>query len=292
MSSNRPFGRPSGRPFSAGAASFDDDDDDDEPFESDPREAEAARARERASAPRRAKPADAALADVPGGLSYSRHAYRARGTGGGRRTSPAQERHAAAPVADDTHTASVGEADDGAPAVPTSECAPRRSERQLARDAALGFKRSLRGRALGYLSRREHSRSELTRKLAPFVEESDGEQAVEQLLDALGREGWLSDNRFAESVVNRRAARFGNARIVGELKRHKVDGELVQELGAALRETEWTRIQDVWRRKFGALAATPQERAKQARFLAARGFSRDLIMRVLKVGDDALPEDA
>ncbi|MGI4859600.1 MAG: recombination regulator RecX [Janthinobacterium lividum] len=291
MSGNRPFGRPSGRPFSTGAASFDEDDDD-EPFESDPREAEAARAREQASAGRRAGPAAAASEEEPpGGLSYSRHTYRPRGTGGGRRTSFPEERRAAAPAAG-SHAAAASAGGERDPAAPTNEQAPRRSERQLARDAALGFKRSLRGRALGYLSRREHSRSELTRKLAPFVEESDGEQAVERLLDALGREGWLSDSRFAESVVNRRAARFGASRIVGELKRHKVDGELVQELGAALRETEWTRIQDVWRRKFGTLAVTPQERAKQARFLAARGFSRDLIMRILKVGDDALPEDA
>lgn len=288
MSSNRPFGRPSGRPFSAGPAPFDDDDD--EPFESDPREAEAAKAREQARVSRRARPMEAASAVEPGGLSYSRNTYRARGASGGGRASSAQERRAVVSAAS-ADAASVDGEREGDPAAPTLERAPKRSERQQARDAALGFKRSLRGRALGYLSRREHSRSELTRKLAPFVEESDGEQAVEQLLDALGREGWLSDNRFAESVVNRRAARFGTARIVGELKQHKVDGELVQELGAALRETEWTRIQDVWRRKFGTLAATPQESAKQARFLAARGFSRDLIMRILKVGDDALPED-
>ncbi|MCY0388687.1 recombination regulator RecX [Robbsia sp. Bb-Pol-6] len=226
-------------------------------------------------------------------LSYSRNTRRAWGGGGGRRVSPREERRADPSVAESGGAVPAGlpSAVAGADGAHTTTRSPRRSERQAARDAALGFKRSLRGRALGYLSRREHSRSELARKLAPFVEESDGEQAVERLLDALAREGWLSDNRFAESVVNRRAARFGAARIVGELKRHKLDGELVQELGATLRETEWTRIQDVWRKKFGSLATTPQERAKQARFLAARGFSRDLIMRILKVGNDALPEE-
>lgn len=152
-------------------------------------------------------------------------------------------------------------------------------------------KRSLRGRALGYLSRREHSRSELARKLAPFVEESDGEGAVDALLDALGREGWLSDSRFAESVVNRRASRFGASRIVGELKRHGLDSDLVQELSANLRDTEWDRVRSVWAKKFGRLAETPAERAKQARFLASRGFSRDAIMRVLRLGDDELPGD-
>lgn len=153
------------------------------------------------------------------------------------------------------------------------------------------LKRSLKGRALGYLSRREHSRSELARKLAPFVEESDGEQAVERLLDTLGNEGWLSDSRFAESVVNRRASRFGTSRIVGELKRHGIDSDLVASVSADLKASEWDRVRSVWGKKFGHLASTPAERAKQARFLAARGFSRDAIMRVLRVGDGELPGD-
>lgn len=149
-------------------------------------------------------------------------------------------------------------------------------------------KRSLRGRALGYLSRREHSRDELARKLAPFVEESDGEDPIPSVLNRLAEEGWLSDTRFAESVVNRRAARFGTSRIVGELKRHKVDSETVQSLSEDLRDTEMERISAVWARKFGTLAVTQQERAKQARFLASRGFSQDAIMRIIKAGDERL----
>ncbi len=143
--------------------------------------------------------------------------------------------------------------------------------------------RSLKGRALGYLSRREYSRSELARKLAPHVEESDEPEA---LLDALEREGWLSDARFTESLVHRRAARVGTARILGELKRHAVDGALVESVGEQLRETEFGRAQAVWRKKFGSLPVTPVERAKQARFLASRGFSSATIVKLLKVGDD------
>ena len=151
--------------------------------------------------------------------------------------------------------------------------------------------RSLRGRALGYLSRREHSRDELARKLLPFVEDSDGEDPIPALLDRLMAEGWLSDQRFADSVVNRRAARFGTSRIVGELKRHKVDGDVVQELGANLKASEWDRIQGVWSRKFGTLATTPAERAKQARFLFTRGFSRDAITKIIQAGDDEIRDD-
>ncbi|MGU7840270.1 recombination regulator RecX [Burkholderia sp. AW33-5] len=143
--------------------------------------------------------------------------------------------------------------------------------------------RSLKGRALGYLSRREYSRAELARKLAPYVGE---DESIEPVLDALEKEGWLSDARFAESLVHRRASRVGVARIVSELKRHAVGDSLVEEVNAQLRETEWARAQAVWRKKFGALPQTPAERAKQARFLAARGFSSSTIVKLLKVGDD------
>ncbi len=143
--------------------------------------------------------------------------------------------------------------------------------------------RSLKARALEYLSRREYSRSELVRKLAPFSEERD---ALDALIDTLEREGWLSDARFAESVAHRRAPRMGANRIVSELRRHDVDDALIESVGAQLRETELARAQAVWRKKYGQLPQTPAERAKQARFLAARGFSRSTIVRILKGDDD------
>ncbi len=143
--------------------------------------------------------------------------------------------------------------------------------------------RSLKGRALGYLSRREYSRSELARKLASYAEEGDDVDAV---LDALERDGWLSDARFAESLVHRRASRMGSARILGELKRHALDSTLVEAASEQLRDTEFSRAQAVWRKKFGSLPGSPAERAKQARFLASRGFSSGTIVKLLKGGED------
>lgn len=143
--------------------------------------------------------------------------------------------------------------------------------------------RSLKGRALGYLSRREYSRAELARKLKPFVEETDSLDAV---LDALQAENWLSDSRFAESLIHRRSSRLGTSRIIGELKQHTVDQTLVEEAKAQLRDTELTRAQAVWRKKFGQLPETPLERAKQTRFLASRGFSGATIGKILKGIDE------
>ncbi len=198
------------------------------------------------------------------------------------------DRTADAPATEDVYTrssqhprrtrraagASFGASSSGA----ASSDAPGASERKSSKPP-----RSLKGRALGYLSRREYSRAELARKLAPYVDEGE---SIEPVLDALEQEGWLSDARFAESLVHRRASRVGVARIVSELKRHAVGDNLVEEVNAQLRETELTRAQAVWRKKFGALPQTPAERAKQARFLAARGFSSATIVKLLKVGDD------
>ena len=143
--------------------------------------------------------------------------------------------------------------------------------------------RSLKGRALGYLSRREYSRAELSRKLMPFVEEAD---SLDALLDLLESESWLSDSRFAESLVHRRSSRLGSNRIVGELKRHAVGQTLIEEASAQLRETELARAQAVWRKKYGQLPETQAERARQARFLAARGFSGATIGKILKGLDE------
>jgi regulatory protein len=148
--------------------------------------------------------------------------------------------------------------------------------------------RSLKGRALGYLSRREYSRAELSRKLMTYTEDAD---ELERLLDALERDGWLSDARFAESVMYRRASRMGAGRIVSELKRHAVGEALIEEVNTQLRETELTRARAVWQKKYGELPETPAERARQARFLAARGFSMSIIGKILKGIEDSFEGD-
>ncbi|MCX7660896.1 MAG: recombination regulator RecX [Caldimonas manganoxidans] len=139
---------------------------------------------------------------------------------------------------------------------------------------------SLKGRALKYLARREHSRLELARKLAPHAQSPD---EVEAVLDALQAAGWLSPARFVESVVHRKAARFGTARIRQELQGHGLSGEAVTEVLQALSATEFERARAVWARRFGGEAALdPAERARQMRFLAARGFSPEVIRRVVR----------
>jgi len=142
---------------------------------------------------------------------------------------------------------------------------------------------SLKMRAVGYLSRREHAREELARKLAAYAEDAD---EIESVLDALEKEGWLSTERFAQSLVHRRASRQGAARIVQELRQHGVDDTQVAELREQLRATEYERALEVWKKRFDAKPEDRAVYAKQARFLASRGFAHDVIRRILGEGED------
>ncbi|ATQ74988.1 MULTISPECIES: recombination regulator RecX [Massilia] len=144
---------------------------------------------------------------------------------------------------------------------------------------------SLKGRALRYLSMREHSRLELGRKLARHAEEGDD---VDALLDFLEKNNWLSQERFSESLIHRRSARFGNSRIMAELQSHGVKGEALQELKAGLADSETARACEVWQRKFGTVASDPAERNKQMRFLMQRGFSQRAVRAAMQGRD---PDD-
>ena len=154
---------------------------------------------------------------------------------------------------------------------------------------------SLKGRALRLLSGREYSRAELERKLKHH-EAPPGELA--RALDELQAKGFIDERRVLESLVHRRAAKLGAARIQQELQSKGLDADAVKEAVAALRETETERARAAWRKKFGpsppaadALQATSAaERGRQIRFLAARGFSTDTIRRVVSGGPKD-PED-
>lgn len=154
--------------------------------------------------------------------------------------------------------------------------------------------RSLKARAMQWLAQREQSRVELRRKLLPHAVAQDAAAAeagsppaglapaarVEAVLDWLEAHQYLSLERFAASRVHARSARFGNLRIRHELKQHEV--VLSPDAVQALKATELQRARAVRERKFARWPVSAAERGKQARFLAGRGFSSDVIGRVLR----------
>ena len=111
------------------------------------------------------------------------------------------------------------------------------------------------------------------------LERTDPEAAVDQLLDWLAANNYLSEARFVESRVNARSRKQGTLRIKLELSRHGL--ALEPEQAASLRETEFARARALWLRKFGERSPDARLRAKQARFLAARGFAADVVRRVV-----------
>lgn len=162
---------------------------------------------------------------------------------------------------------------------------------------------SLRARGVQWLAQREHSVSELRQKLlrharvlqAAAVVQADAQAgehptadagapdrlaAVEDALAWLTAQGYLSDDRFVQSRVHVRAQRFGNLRIRQELAQHQL--ELAPEAALALQASEIDRAQAVCRRKFPDPPQNAAESAKQARFLAQRGFSSEVVRRVLR----------
>ena len=149
---------------------------------------------------------------------------------------------------------------------------------------ATGTQISLTGRALRLLSAREHSRAELQRKLAPF-EESPRELAT--VLDKLAAKDLQSEQRAVDSLVYRRSAKLGSARIRQEMQAKGMEPEAMAQALDQLRASEQARALEVWRKKFGGPASTPAERAKQVRFLASRGFGGGTIARVISGAFDA-----
>ena len=165
---------------------------------------------------------------------------------------------------------------------------------------------SLKARAIGLLAQREHSRSELRRKLlrieqqqrqrlasaraaedgdadpsAPDYDSAPGGTAVDALLDALAADGYLDETRFVESRLHLRSGRLGAQRIQQELAQHGL--KLDAEQQASLRATELERAREVWHKRFGAEPARDaSEQARQTRFLLARGFAADVVRRLMK----------
>lgn len=149
-------------------------------------------------------------------------------------------------------------------------------------------KPSLKARALRYLSQREHSRLELARKLSRHATEDDN---VERLLDELEAAKFLSNERFSEALVHRRAARFGNQRILSELQSHGLRGPAIDQLKVSLKADEVERALEILRRKYGLPASDMETRAKQMRFLLQRGFGQDAIRRAIKLFENDAATD-
>jgi regulatory protein len=154
------------------------------------------------------------------------------------------------------------------------------------RSKAAGAKRvaqlSLKGRALRLLAGREHSRAELERKLSEHAQDA-GE--LTRILDDLQAKGFINEARVVESVIHRRSERLGSARIAHELRAKGLPPDAIAQAVGQLQASELDRAHALWSRKFGQAPAEPKEQARQMRFLLARGFSAEVVRKVLAQAD-------
>jgi len=138
----------------------------------------------------------------------------------------------------------------------------------------------LKARALRYLVRREHSRAELARKLAPYAE---SQAAVEAVLDLLLSKKQQSDERFASERARSLSRKYGSARVVHDLKSRGVAADIAERV--ACEADDLKKAGEIISRKFKTQATTREERARRARFLQSRGFSYDVIRRTVLVDE-------
>ena len=137
-----------------------------------------------------------------------------------------------------------------------------------------------RGRCLDARRDLEDVGADLEEPLELAFHLSPGE--LDALLDELEKRGWLSEARFVEQLTTTRRRKFGAARIVRELREKGVSDDAISAAHAQLKAGEIEAARAVWMKKFGKLPRSLQERGKQARFLASRGFSAEVVYQVLK----------
>jgi regulatory protein len=173
---------------------------------------------------------------------------------------------------------------------------------------SLGSKKqspSLKARALRLLSQREHSRTELAKKLGDYLslqakadrasgaQDRDQEQnqadtpalshevQINTVLDDFEKRGWLSDARFAEALVRRRSERYGVRKIKDELQRAGVASDDSAALLDGLKNTEFERAKELFERKFDGVSEDQKMRARQYRFLVSKGFTPEIVAKVI-----------
>ena len=123
--------------------------------------------------------------------------------------------------------------------------------------------------------RREHSRAELARKLAPYA---DSRESLAAVLAQLASRKQLSDERYAEARAHSLARKYGAAKIRQDLKAHGVADAIIERVS---NDGEEERARAILARKYQTVATTREEKARRARFLQSRGFSYDTIRRAL-----------
>jgi regulatory protein len=159
----------------------------------------------------------------------------------------------------------------------------------------------IKAECLRLLAGREHSRKELTQKLAP---KGFAKEGIEAVLDQLAEENWQSDVRYAESYARSRILKgYGPVFITYELRQNGIDSAHLpsfdlEALAESVADGWMALLRQVYSRKYGSgPAPNRNEWAKRSRFLQQRGFTSAMIMdlfafvRHAETGNGSLPNE-
>jgi len=141
-------------------------------------------------------------------------------------------------------------------------------------------KKALKAKAVALLALREYTRAELLKKLQPLAQDPD---VLLEVLDELAKGGWQSDERFATAFSHHKSAKQGAALVAQGMRQKGVPDALITQALRTLSDTESLRAHAVWEKKFAREGKPTDARswARQARFLASRGFASAVIRQVL-----------
>jgi regulatory protein len=129
------------------------------------------------------------------------------------------------------------------------------------------------------LARREYSRTELEARL---VGKGAARGEVAAVLDELAALGYVSNERYARAIAEQKAGRYSRRNIASELKAKGVDADDIDAALAAADIDDASALEALWQRRFGRPPADNREKARQVRFLQARGFSLSAILGLLR----------
>ncbi len=135
-------------------------------------------------------------------------------------------------------------------------------------------------KALDLISRREHSRYEVMQKLNKRYPET--RSLIEEVLDKLIANNILDDERFAEMYINSRARKgFGPKKIEMELSSKHVESFIISSSLEAYDNWIENAKKELLKKFKGIFPTDYQSKIKQKQFLFNRGFSTQIIERVL-----------
>ena len=140
----------------------------------------------------------------------------------------------------------------------------------------------IRKKAMDYLSRREHSRYELYKKISTHNFDKD---LINQELDLLIRDGLLSDERFVEAFIHSRKKNGkGPLKISAELQQRGADESLINKYIEEIENSEWLEsAEKVIEKKLGNNQQLDYDnQLKMMKFLNNRGFTIDQVKLTIK----------